>query len=598
MSFRYPSKTNLSTSTKGIGSSTRINIYSKYSSSTTGPPFNVTPPGPPFVINPPGPTLSAPTAPTSLTATPAPDGTSVTLSFYPPASDGGSTITSYLINYNFGVGLQGSINPAISEISTLPSGLLQYTVTELINQVLYTFTVCAVNAIGNGDVSVSIQATPATQGLTAPQNLTAVSAGGASTQGGQVTLSWDPPAYNGGSEITGYTIMPSITSGNSVEVTTTYGNVTSATIKGLPIGLLYSFYVFASNNTTIGPNSNTVTGSIIASPGPPQNFTAVVYEEAGTVNLTWDSPEFYPPTLYMTGSAITEYGIVYTTDGIKFTTITPTLAEVSINGFFEYLVDGLSNVPTTFSVYAVNNFGIGVSSNSVTVTPYGVPGTPTSLQASPYTFNSGSLTLSWDAPEDDGGSEIVGYVCNYKYRVESLNAIDNPYTNKTVNSNSNSTSLLLTDLPVGAQISYSVYAINVHGNGKVSNTVNLAIPGTPSAPDNVSASTDTGNGIYITWDDLWSSVPPNGYPVVDISMQTTSYTIKLYTIVLGKQYLWQTYYTTPSELTALSNSAGGLWAYVIGNVDNDAYEIYVQSFNTFGAGGTGDCTINLTFNDA
>ncbi len=91
------------------------------------------------------------------------------------------------------------------------------------------------------------------------------------------TVTWSPPASNGGSAITGYVVAPSI--GSPVTV----GDVTSATVNGLVNGTAYRFTVEAVNaqgTGTASAASNTVT------PEPPvtrsaASFLVPLYDSSG-----------------------------------------------------------------------------------------------------------------------------------------------------------------------------------------------------------------------------------------------------------------------------------------------------------------------------
>lgn len=85
------------------------------------------------------PSATVPGAPTSATATAA--SRQATISFSPPASDGGSSITSYTV----------TSTPGGLTASGLASPI---TVTGLINGTSYSFTVHATNAVGSGSESV------------------------------------------------------------------------------------------------------------------------------------------------------------------------------------------------------------------------------------------------------------------------------------------------------------------------------------------------------------------------------------------------------------------------------------------------------------
>ena len=100
---------------------------------------------------------SAPGAPTDLVALPG-DG-EATLIFTPPASDGGSPITSYTATAS-----PGGAQATLTNISFQPA----IVVHGLTDNVAYTFTVTASNAIGTGEASVpSAAVTPAVGAIAA-----------------------------------------------------------------------------------------------------------------------------------------------------------------------------------------------------------------------------------------------------------------------------------------------------------------------------------------------------------------------------------------------------------------------------------------------
>jgi len=129
---------------------------------------------------------------------------------------------------------------------------LSCTVTGLTNGIPYTFTVTARNAGGTGPTSAASAAiTPATV-PTAPNNVTAVSAGPTA-----IKVAWTAPDSNGGATITIYRAV-------SVEDTSKHclaiGALTCS-ITGLTGSASYTFTVAAINAVGTGPASQPSTAA-------------------------------------------------------------------------------------------------------------------------------------------------------------------------------------------------------------------------------------------------------------------------------------------------------------------------------------------------
>ena len=169
----------------------------------------------------------------------------VTLTWSVPSSNGGAAITSYNVYRSITSG---------GEILLTSGGCFGFGATltctdaGLTNGDIYYYKVSAVNAVGEGLLSVEVNATPATI-PSAPQNPT-VAAGVA-----QVLVSFSPPSSDGGDPITLYTVT-SVPDG-----LTGTGSTSPIMVNGLTSGSSYSFTVVATNLVGTGPAA-TVSGSV------------------------------------------------------------------------------------------------------------------------------------------------------------------------------------------------------------------------------------------------------------------------------------------------------------------------------------------------
>ena len=173
------------------------------------------------------PAPTVPDAPTGVTATAG--YAKATVIFSGPPSDGGSPITGYTV----------SSNPAGGVDTNAGTMTLTHMVTGLTNGTPYTFTVKATNALGAGPASTpSNSVTPAPTAPDAPSGAIAL-AGNA-----KATVSFSPPAFDGGSPIGGYTVSSSPAGGADTDAGTTG---LSHLVTGLSNGTTYTFTVTAAN---------------------------------------------------------------------------------------------------------------------------------------------------------------------------------------------------------------------------------------------------------------------------------------------------------------------------------------------------------------
>jgi len=400
-----------------------------------------------------------PNAPLNVTATPG-EGDAV-VSWTAPAFDGGSPLTGYTVTSNPG-GIKKTVTGTTATVPGLANG------TE------YTFTVVATNDVGDSAASAASTAvTPFTE-PDAPTGVKGTPADGA------VNVQWTAPAFDGGRPISGYTITVS-PGGVTKNVPS---SMTSAMVDGLTNGTPYTFTVFATNERGAGPASaasDAVTP--FTKPGAPTSVQATPAD--GQVTVTWAAPEDNG------GNALTGYVVTLSPGNVVKEVGADTLNAV---------VTGLANgTEYTATVGATNAAGTTTSEPSAPVTPRTVPGAPTAVQA---VRGDQSATVSWTAPESNGGSPITGYTVT----------VTPGGTTKQVGADATST--VVSGLTNGTAYTFSVLATNVAGDGASAASNAVTPAGVPTAPSTVVASGGTNGTASVSWTEAGSNGSPvTGYTV-------------------------------------------------------------------------------------
>jgi RHS repeat-associated protein len=250
------------------------------------------------------------------------------ISWVAGANNGGSPLTSYAVTASPG-----------GQVVTVPASTTSVVVGNLTIGTAYTFTVAATNGIGTGPASQPSNSLVAATFPGAPTAVTAVE------EGGNVRVSWTPPATTGFNPLQLYQIFISPFGADAAKLVG--GGTTSLSIGGLPLGVPMTFVVQAINAVGAGPSSapsSTVTRA--NPPGAPGTVAAVVDGEAA-VRVTWTPPS-------SNGAPITSYTVVSAPGG---------LTAVVDGGVVSATVSGLTVGTTyTFTVTATNRKGAGPAS--------------------------------------------------------------------------------------------------------------------------------------------------------------------------------------------------------------------------------------------
>jgi YHS domain-containing protein len=245
-------------------------------------------------------------------------------------------------------------------------------VIDLKNRIGYAFWLVD----GKTAVSDPVPATPAATPAAAPGTPAGLTA---SPGDRRVKLSWDPPAPDSGSPVSGYNVFQGTSPGGESTTPVNGSPVTSTsyTVTGLTNGSTYYFTVQAvnfsvitinrvANGVTEGQASCEVAAVPVTVPGPPAGLTAAPGDAQMT--LAWNPPASDG------GSPVSGYNVFQgTSPGGESTT--------PVNGSpvtsTSYTMTGLTNGSTYyFTVKAVNIQGQGTASGEVPAVPVTVPGPP------------------------------------------------------------------------------------------------------------------------------------------------------------------------------------------------------------------------------
>jgi subtilase family serine protease len=122
-----------------------------------------------------------------------------------------------------------------------------------------------------------------------------------------------------------------------------------------------------------------------------------------------------------------------------------------------------------------------------------VPGAPILNTATP---GNTSVSLSWSAPSNNGGSPVTGYDV-YEGTTSGLESYTTPVVPTT-----SSTTVTVTGLTNGTTYYFTVKAMNLAGPSAASNQLSaapVANATAPGAPTNLIATTSSTKGVVLTW---------------------------------------------------------------------------------------------------
>ena len=281
---------------------------------------------------------------------------------------------------------------------------------------------------------------------------------------GEIVVTWQAPASDGGGQIASYVLTWVSSTGASGTIQTVE---TSRTLRNLANGATYTVTVTAFNSAGTSPPA-TAGATPFGAPGAPQNVS--VQQGDGRLGVSWSPPADDG------GRAVEAYTVHWTTPAGAADSRT-------VQGT-QHVIEGLTNGATyTIGVTASNPAGTSPPATAG-ATPFGAPGAPRNVSVQQ---GDGRLGVSWSPPADDGGRAVEAYTVHW---TTPAGAADS----RTVQG----TQHVIEGLTNGATYTISVTATSQIGTSGHSEPASRR-PGTPpGAPGGVTAVRGDGR-IDATW---------------------------------------------------------------------------------------------------
>ena len=401
---------------------------------------------------------NTPEAPSNLSAS-VESATSIKITW----TDNSSNETGFKIERNTSGG-------SYSQITTVSANATNYTDTGLVSGVKYYYRVQAYNTAGNSAYSNEVETTTGETTPEAPSNLSASAQSSTS-----IGITW---ADNSSNEM-GFKIERKTYGGNYSQITTVNANTTSYTDTGLFSGVKYYYRVQAYNTAGNSAYSNEVEATTAeTTPEAPSNLS-VSAQSSTSIRITWAD----------NSNNETGFKIERKTSSGNYSQITTVSANTT-----SYTNTGLSsNTLYYYRVRAYNSAGNSAYSGEDYATTNGsgsTPEAPSNLSASAQSATS--IRITWiDNSNNETGFKIERKTSSGSYsQITSVSANTTSYTD--------------TGLSSDTRYYYRVRAYNSAGNSAYSGedyTITNGSGSTPSAPSNLSVSTQSATSIRITWTD-------------------------------------------------------------------------------------------------
>ncbi|XP_058467261.1 twitchin isoform X5 [Malaya genurostris] len=404
---------------------------------------------------------------------------SVTISWKPPKDNGGSEITGYVVEKK-DLTHGGGWVPAVAYVSPKYT----HTVVPRLNKGnKYEFRVMAENLQGRSDGLASKHPVVAKDQFVLPGPPTKPDIIDSGYD--QVTLSWKPPISDGGSRITGYNIeRRDAATGRWIKANKHPIQNVEFTDTGVIKGHQYDYRVSAVNAAGQGTPSD-ISNKCWAK--PMQQAPSLNLDSFGKRKIKVRAGEPIVLSIPLVGAPIPK--VEWFRNGVKV----PEGARISIDTNSEHTVFRVDKSDRkdsdTYKIKASNQYGEDVKDFEVIVVDRPQP--PVNVFALETTQDT--VTLNWDPPKDDGGSEITGYSIEYK---------EFPSDNwKMVYGTVPRCSHTIKHLTENHEYIFRVRSENIYGSSEPteSKTISPKSPDPPAAVDKPAIEDYTPSACTISW---------------------------------------------------------------------------------------------------
>ncbi|MCE7733238.1 MAG: hypothetical protein GPJ54_00065 [Candidatus Heimdallarchaeota archaeon] len=270
-----------------------------------------------------------------------------------------------------------------------------------------------------------------------------------------VTITWEASLYDGSDSLE-YRVYRG-TSIDNLLLLTTVGDYsyTDATVTK---GTEYFYGISALNRLHESNLTDAISVTPTSSATAPQNLILNL-DTANHVEITWEAP------IDNGGLPSADY-IVYRGSSADV------LSELTtVNSTLEYLDSTVAPGTTYFyAVSAVNDVGEGDLSSIESISTNDYPDAPHNLT---LLYENDNVTISWDAPLDDGGSEILNYIIYRGLSADNLTELIT-LSGSTISYNDSTVESELTYY-------YAASAVNGVGEGDLTTVLEITIPEAGSA---------------------------------------------------------------------------------------------------------------------